>query len=130
VLTAVVTLAVLIVLALIATVAAVGARSAQRAVAARAGSADAEQRADRIRERLQSSRVRLVEIQTETERGLWRLSRVDEHVESATQRLRDSRVTIADQHARLLAAHNLVDRLRWALRALVRLNELRRTVIG
>lgn len=129
-LTTVVILAVLITLALVAIVAAVGARSARRAAAARALAMDDEARHERIRERLRHSRAQLAEIQAGTERGLWTLSRIDERVEAATVRLRDSRVTIADQHARLLAARNTVDRMRWAMRTLIRLNELRRTVIG
>jgi hypothetical protein len=130
VLTAVVTLAVLVTLALVAIVAAIGARSVHRTVAARARSLDEGERPERIRERLRTTRARLADIDASTERGLWTLSRIDERVESATQRLRDGRVTIADQHARLLAARNAVDRLRWTMRALVRLNEIRRTVIG
>jgi len=131
VLTAALTTSVLVALALLMLALAIGARKAQRDVAQRSlVMDDGEQRADRVREGLRRNRSRLADIQAGSERGLWALTRLDDRVTSATEMLARNRLELADQHARLLAARDVVGQLRWILRTLVKMNALRRTVIG
>ena len=118
-------------LALLTLALAIGARRAQRDVAKRAlAMDDGQQRAERVREGLRRNRARLADIQAGSERGLWALTRLDDRVSSATEMLARNRLELADQHARLLKARDVVGQLRWILRTLVKMNALRRTVIG
>jgi len=131
VLTAALTTSVVVVLALLTLALAIGARRAQRDVAKRAlAMDDGQQRAERIREGLRRNRSRLADIQAGSERGLWALTRLDDRINTATEMLARNRVELADQHARLLTARDVVGQLRWILRTLVKMNALRRTVIG
>jgi len=109
---------------------AVGARRAPRVTAERAASMDDARRAERIGEALRGSRTRLADLQTGSERTLWALTRLDERVHATTELLERDRLQLADQHAQLLAARNAVNRLRWMLRSLIRINSFRRTFIG
>ena len=130
-LTAALTTSVLVALALLTLALAFGARRAQRDVAARTLAMDeVEQRADRVRQAFRRTRTRLSDVQTASERGLWALTRFDERVDTATEQLQRNRLELADQHTRLLAARDAVNQMRRFLRTLVKMNALRRTVIG
>ncbi len=130
-LTAALTTSVLVGLALLTLAMAIGARRAQRDVANRAlAMSDGQQRAERVSKALRRSRSRLTDIQADSERGLWALARLDDRIGTATEVLQRNRLEFADQHARLLAARDVVGQLRWILRTLVKMNALRRTVIG
>ena len=130
-LTAALTTSVLVGLALLTLAMAVGARRAQRDVArghwrwTTDGSAPSGSARDCV-----EADHGWPTIQAGSERGLWALTRLDDRVGSATELLARNRLELADQHARLLAARDVVGQLRWILRTLVKLNALRRTVIG
>jgi hypothetical protein len=121
---------ILTVLALLVLALAAGSRRVERALALRIQVMDGDGAAARRREQLRDVRRRLDEAGVASERTLWALEQLDERASRATRRLYEARIGLADNHSRLLAARSAVERMRWMMRMLVRINSIRRTVIG
>ncbi|MEO6350932.1 MAG: hypothetical protein ABIP53_09805 [Candidatus Limnocylindrales bacterium] len=79
---------------------------------------------------LSTARADLAERGAAIEHGLWTAARFDKTVTDATTALADRRRGLDLLHARVIASRATVERLKSALRMIMRAIELRRTILG